>query len=138
MRPAKLAMFLVVAVATGWTASTTLAGEANPAAGGGGAVSGTTAMPSSEATPERIEGMVIGIARTPTTTILTIRVKQPNIPKRDIRVELTAQTPIHQGIMPRTERDLTVASHVWLDCERRNGKLAADEVGILDPPVPVQ
>jgi hypothetical protein len=28
-------------------------------------------------------------------------------------------------------------SHVWLDCEQQNGKLEADEVGILDPPVPV-
>ncbi len=138
MRSVKLAMFLVMALAMGWTASTSLAGEASPASGQGGAASGPTTVPPSMAAPERIEGMVIGIARTSTTTTLTIRVNQPGNPKRDIRVELTSQTPIHQGIMPRNATDLTIASHVWMDCERRNGKLEADEIGILDPSVTVQ
>jgi hypothetical protein len=137
MRPVKLAMFLVVAVGLGWTAGPALAGKAYPASGQGGTAAGPTAVPRSGAAPERIEGMIIGIARTATTTRLTIRIQQPNAPKRDIRVEVTSETPISQGVMARSWRDLSVGSHVWLDCEPWDGKLRADEIGILDPSVPV-
>jgi len=137
MRPVKLTMFLVVAVVLGWTASTALAGEANPASGQGGGAAGRTTMPQSNAALERVEGLIIGIARTSTSTTLTIRVTEPNTLKRDIRVEFTSQTPISQGILAKHSSDLTVGSHVWLDCEQQNGRLKADEMGILDPSVPV-
>ena len=137
MRPAKLTMFLVVAVVLGWTASIAVAGEAYRAAGSNGAGGGQATVPLSHAGPDRIEGQIIGIARTSTATILTIRVREPNTPKRDIRVELVGQTPVRQGILAKHPNDLTVGSHVWLDCEQENGKLKADEMGILDPPVPL-
>jgi len=137
MRPVKLTMFLVVAVVLGCTAGTALAGGANPASGQGGGAAGGTTMSWRNGAPERVEGMIIGIARTATSTTLTIRVMQPNTPKRDIRVELMGQTPVRQGILARRPNDLTVGSHVWLDCEQQEGKLKADEMGILDPPVPV-
>jgi hypothetical protein len=137
MRPVKLTILLVVAVALGWTAGKAVAGEAYRASGSNGTGGGQATLPLGQAGPGRIEGMIIGIARTTTATILTIRVREPHTPKRDIRVELTAQTPIRQGILPRNASDLTIASHVWLDCEQEMGKLKADEIGILDPPVPL-
>jgi len=137
MRPAKLTMVLVVAVGLGWTAGTAVAGDAYRSSGSNGAKGGQAMTPPSHAGPDRIEGMIIGIARTSTATILTIRVSEANTPRRDIRVELLAQTPVHQGILTKHPNDLTVGSHVWLDCEQQNGKLKADEMGIFDPPVPV-
>jgi hypothetical protein len=137
MHPVKLAMFLVVVVGLGWTANPALASQASPASGRGAAAAGPTAVPGSGAAPARIEGMIIGIARTATTTRLTIRTQQPNAAKRDIHVEVASETPISQGVVARNWKDLRVGSHVWLDCERRNGVLKADEIGILDPSVPL-
>ena len=80
MRPAKLTMVLVVSVGLGWTAGTAVAGDAYRSSGSNGAEGGQAMTPPSHAGPDRIQGMIIGIARTSTATILTIRVREANTP----------------------------------------------------------
>lgn len=134
MRTVKFMTFLVVALAPGWRGGIALAEDAYPAAGtaavGGQATWNTTGL-------ERVEGEIVGIARASGASTLTVRVVEPNNQMQDIQVDLPDRTPVSQGILAKHASDLTVGSHVWLDYEQRSGKVVADEIGILDPPVPV-
>lgn len=55
--------------------------------------------------------------------------------ERAVRVELNDQTMIRQGLFGKGPADIRVGSHVWVDYQRVNGKLTADNLTILDPAV---
>ena len=135
MRTVKLMTCLVVAVVLGWRGGMALAEEAYTAAGTAAAGGQTTW---STPGPERVVGQIIGIARASGANTLTVRVVEPNSQTQDMQVDLPDRIPISQGILAKSPSDLTVGTHVWLDYEQRNGKLVADEIGILEPSVPVR
>jgi hypothetical protein len=85
-------------------------------------------------TYSHITGKVTAIA-TQSPTTLTIQSGNGQA-ERTVRVALNDQTVIRQGLFAERPADIKVGSHVWVDYEQVKGKLVADRIKILDPPVP--
>ena len=84
----------------------------------------------------QISGEVIAISK---ASLMTLTITGPKgEAERAIRVELNGQTMIRQGLFDKGPADIHVGSHVWVDYQRANGKLVADNIQILDPPVAVK
>jgi hypothetical protein len=84
----------------------------------------------------RVDAQVTAIDRTASPMMLTVRVMQGKT-AHTLRLELTDTTTVQQGLFTRSLDAVKVGDHIYLDYERDNGKLIADEIGILNPPVAV-
>jgi hypothetical protein len=84
----------------------------------------------------RVDAQVLAIDRTASPMMLTVRVMQGTT-EHTLRLELTGNTTVRQGLFVRSLDAVKVGDHIWLDYERNNGTLIANEIGLLNPPVAV-